>query len=371
MVRGHDAAEHVPAAATLVLHRILDGRVEAHERVEVGELLANAIAGALDDAQTAPGGGAGLEHLVDGGEGHRVALRHDAASIGYLDIGAALVQLSHDHGDALEHVHRLEAGDDAWDAVFLGQESVGLAADDGADVAGQDERGELQRRVVDDGFQCAGHVLVTAVHGEVLKTSRFRALDGHGHQRGGGLEAHADEYHGSIGVLLGQFQGIEGGIHDLDAGACGLFSQKAGGGAGHAGHVAEGGDDGVGHAGEGYHLVDVVIRGDAYRAARTRCQADALGHEGADAVSGDGHGVGAAHFHERSLGRSQGSDGIDEAAGEDGVLERFELFGEGIHDHQAPRSSPASSGNCLMRSMVSWAYCSSTTSMANPACTST
>ena len=46
--------------------------------------------------------------LVDGGQRGGIALRHDAARVGDLDLGAALVQLAHDHRDALQHVHRLE-----------------------------------------------------------------------------------------------------------------------------------------------------------------------------------------------------------------------------------------------------------------------
>ena len=57
----------------------------------------------------------------------RVALGHDAAVVGDLDLGAALFELLEDHVDALQHVDRLEAGDDAGHVVLLGEEPVRLA----------------------------------------------------------------------------------------------------------------------------------------------------------------------------------------------------------------------------------------------------
>ena len=137
------------------------------------------------------------------------------------------MQLAHDHGDALQHVNRLEPGDDAGYAVLLGQEPIRLGADDGADMAGQDERIHLELRVVDDGLQRAGHVLVSAEHAEVLEAGRGRALDGHGHQRRGGFEAHAHEHDLAIGVLLGQSERVQRRVHDLHAAARRLLGEQA------------------------------------------------------------------------------------------------------------------------------------------------
>ena len=236
------------------------------------------------------------------------------------------MQLAHDHGDALQHVHRLEARDDAGDAVLLGQEPVRLRADDGAHVAGQDERVQLELRVVDDGLQRTGHVLVGAEHGEVLEAGRSRALDGHGNERRGGLEAHAHEHDLAVGVLLGERQRVERRVHDLYAAAGGLLLEQARRGAGHARHIAERGDGDVVGAREGDNGVDVAVRRHAHRAAGAGRQADALGHEVADAVARDGHRVRAAHLHERGAARGgELLDGVDQAAREFGVLERREL----------------------------------------------
>ena len=52
--------------------------------------------------------------------------RGDRADILVLDLGAALVDLAHQHQDRLHHVERLEAGDHHRLAVFVGEDAVGL-----------------------------------------------------------------------------------------------------------------------------------------------------------------------------------------------------------------------------------------------------
>ena len=95
------------------------------------------------------------------------------------------------------------------------------------DVARQDERVHLELRLVDDGLERAGHVLVSAEHAEVLEAGRGRALDGHGHQRRGGFEAHAHEHDLAIGVLLGQSERVQRRVHDLHAAARRLLGEQA------------------------------------------------------------------------------------------------------------------------------------------------
>ena len=55
--------------------------LEAAHGVEVGELLADAVAAAGNLAQAAPGGGAGFEDLVDGGERHGVCLLYTSRCV--------------------------------------------------------------------------------------------------------------------------------------------------------------------------------------------------------------------------------------------------------------------------------------------------
>ena len=236
------------------------------------------------------------------------------------------MQLAHDHGDALEHVDGLEARDHAGHPVFLRQELEGLGARDGAHVARQDEGVEFEVRVLHQRFQGAGHVLVRGEDAEVLQTHGRGALDDHGHQRRGGLEAHANEHDFPIGVGLRQGQRIEGRIADLHATTCGLLLEQARRAAGHARHVAERGYGHVRDAREGDDGIDIAVRGDAHGAARARRETHAVGHEIADAVARDGHSVRTAYLHERGAAfRGELADGLDEAAGELRILERRKL----------------------------------------------
>ena len=119
------------------------------------------------------------------------------------------MQLAHDHGDALEHINRLETGDNSRHAVLLSKESVRLHADDGAHMARQDERIQLQLGVVNDDFQRIGHVLVDGKHAEVLESERLGAFDGHRRKRRGRLEAHSHEHDLAVGIRLRQRECIE------------------------------------------------------------------------------------------------------------------------------------------------------------------
>ena len=160
---------------------------------------------------------------------------------------------------------------------------------------------------------------------------------------------------------------------------------------GHARHVAERGDGHLGHPRERDNRVDVAIAGDANRAPRAARQARSRGHEVADAVARDGYRVRAAHLHERraAFGREFLAS-PHEVARELRVLELRKLGREigrrirrgcrgavGRHHANAPSALGLSSGSSSisaiswMSSSVSSAYCRSTISMANPACTST
>ncbi len=85
-----------------------------------------------------------MEHLVDGGNSNRIAFGRNAARVSDLDFSTAFMELAHNHGNALQHVHCLEAGDNARDAVLLCQELIGLHTNDGAYMTRQNERINLQ-----------------------------------------------------------------------------------------------------------------------------------------------------------------------------------------------------------------------------------
>ena len=119
------------------------------------------------------------------------------------------MQLAHDHGDALQHINRLETGDHTRDAILFREEFIGLRADDRGNMAGQDERIDLQLWIGNDHFKSVGHVLVRDEHREVLQTERLSALDSHSNEGRGGLEANAYEHDLLIGVLLSELERIE------------------------------------------------------------------------------------------------------------------------------------------------------------------
>ena len=195
----------------------------------------------------------------------------------------------------------------------------------------QNERIQLQRGVVDDDLQRPGHVLVGAVYGEVRKVHGARSFDGHSYERRGGFEAHADEDDLPIRVLLRQTQGVQRRVNDLHRAPRRLLGQQAGRGAGHAGHIAEGGDGHFRHTGQRDYLVDVVVARHAHRTSRARRQMNPLGHKAANAVARNGHGVGAAHFHQRSRLRGQRLNGLDEPPRQRRIFECLQFLLHGVH----------------------------------------
>src|SRR5579884_1660508 len=105
------AAHDVAALAGLgVLH------LAAHLEVRVqrlgvpgGVALAHAQAARWHGAHAAPAGVAGLEHLAERAQRHRVALRLHHARVLDLDRRAPVADLPREHQDRLQHVQRLEA----------------------------------------------------------------------------------------------------------------------------------------------------------------------------------------------------------------------------------------------------------------------
>ena len=331
--------------------RRLDIGLETANRVEVGEFLADAIPRAGDIAQAAPRGRAGFEDLVDRGEGNGIPLGHDAARVRDLDFSAALVQLTHEHGDALQHIDWLEPGNHAGDAVLLRQEAVRLSTDDGAHVTREDKRVELERGIAYEQLQRTGHVLVRREHGEVGKSHGLRALDRHSHKRSRRLEADAHKDDLPLGMRLRKGERVEGRIDDLDRAARGLLRKQTRSGPGDARHVAEGGDGDVRNSRKRDHRVDVAVARDANGTPRARRQAKSFRHQIADSIACDCHGMRAAHLHERRVLGRKAVDGLDEAARELRVFKRREIDVGGILQD----THTATSSSCLTSSMVSFA----------------
>ena len=188
-------------------------------------------------------------------------------------------------------------------------------------------------------------------HGEVGKPHGLRALDRHGHKRRRRFEADAHEDDLPFGVSLREGKRVEGRIDDLDRAARGLLRKQTRSGPGDARHVAEGGDRDVRDARERDHRVDVAVACDANGTPGARRQTQPRGHQIADAVARDGHGMRAAHFHKRRMLGRKAVDGLDEAARELRVFKRREIDVGGILQD----THTATSSSCLTSSMVSFA----------------
>ena len=228
-------------------------------------------------------------------------------------------------------------------------------------MARQDECVNFEVGISYQHVERAGHVLMRGIDAEVFKTHGRRAFDGHGHERGGGFKTHAHKYHGAIGVFFGDGKRIQWRIHNAHVAAIGLLFQQGRRASRDACHVAEGGQNHIRNARERNDGVDVVVAGDANGTSRSAREAAAFGHEVANAVARNGHGVGAAHLHEGCLFRRKGLDALDESTGKHGVFKAV------LVNHGYAVSTSASSGNSRIRSSVSWACSSDTTSMAKPA----
>src|SRR5450756_213107 len=112
----------------------IEGRVsilEAESRIrDVAEAAPFEVAPQLEDARY---------RLL----GSEIAVAGDRSDILVLHLGAALVELPHQHQNRLKDIDRLEAGDRDRLAVLLGEELIRLAADDDRDMRGPEEAIDL------------------------------------------------------------------------------------------------------------------------------------------------------------------------------------------------------------------------------------
>ena len=162
------AAQDRRAVAGLVALGRDIGFVEAALGIERREFILEAERRIGDVAEAAPFEVAPqLEDARHRLLGAQIAVAGDRADILVLDLGAALVELAHQHQDRLQDIDRLEAGDRDRLAVLLGEELVGLAADDDRDMRRPEEAVDLdgaelahRRRLEDRGDRRRGeHVI--------------------------------------------------------------------------------------------------------------------------------------------------------------------------------------------------------------------
>ena len=180
--------------------------------------------------------------------------------------------------------------------------------------------------IVSDGAQRRRRGLVGAIDREVQKPARFGLQDGGGDGGRCGLKAHAHKNNRAIGVLLGNVECIERGVHNANVTPCRLLCSERGGRSGHAHHVAKGGDDGAVYVGERDCVVDVAVGGDADGAARAAQQLEPGRHNGAKAIAPDAHGMRAADFHKvDGAVADKLMNALDELASQLGIAECREI----------------------------------------------
>ena len=217
-------------------------------------------------------------------------------------MGLALVAPVDHLAEGLEDVQRLEPGHHRGLVVLFRDIRIRLHADDGRHVARQDEPVQVDGLVGQQGVQGRGHGLVETQHAQVVDALLPRHLHGPGNGRGRGLEPHADEDHQVVGVLLGQLQGVERRVHDLDPRAVGLgLLQVAPVVARHPHQVAEGGQDHPLVPGQVQKGVDLGLVGHAHRAPGPAQVYDSLGQQRPQPALKNGHRVRPAHLHEPKL----------------------------------------------------------------------
>ena len=318
----------------------------------------------------------------------RVALVGDAAPVrAVLDGGGPPATTKLDEpGDALEHVDRLEPGDNAWDGELVHQKAIRGEPRDGGDVAGEDEAVRWRSRGSLAMARSAAGVVLCTQKTEKLASSRAGRLEDARRDGGrGGLKAHTHEDDLALGVCRRKLHGVERRVGPrvrprrrpsrrrakrLEPGTRIISPKVAMMGARHSRERDGGGRCRVG--------------GHADRAPRAGEQMQPAGRSGAEAVAPDAHGVGAADLHKVDLAVAQGlADMVEKRADEVRVAKggrgrghpsprppRRRAQRRSWHPcRRAPRAS--SSSRSRRTSMVSRACSASMTSMAKPACTST
>ena len=159
-----------------------------------------------------------------------------------------------------------------------------------------------------------------AIDREVLESACIGLQNGGGDGGRRGLKADAHKDDRAIGVVFGDIECIERGVHNANIAPRRLLRGERGRRPGHAHHVAKGGDDGAVHLGERDCMVDIAVGGNTDGATRTAQQFEPGRHNGAKAIAPDAHGMRAADFHKVDAAAADKlMNTIDELASQPGV----------------------------------------------------
>ena len=233
--------------AALARFWIRDANVRNREfafGVEGGIGVAKADARMVDRPEAAP-----LKEraqLVD--PQHRIQRRTVAgvgndAGVLVFDFAAAVRDLPQHHPDRLQHVERLEAGNDQRAAVMLGYKAVGFDAGHHRDVTGSEKAVDMQPRTVEDRLDRRHDRDVIAEHREIADALALGLQHGQRRRRHCRLKPDAEKNDFAMRVRARQRQRVHRRIDHAYVGAVRLGLQQRLLRSGNAHRVAEGRED--------------------------------------------------------------------------------------------------------------------------------
>ena len=150
----------------------------------------------------------------------------DATAVGVVDRRPVLDNHLDQHADALQNIDRLKSRDHAWGPKLIDQKAKGYQACDGGDVARQDKAVDSGLGVVGNRAQRRWRGLVGAIDREVLESACIGLQDGGGDGGRCGLKADAHKDDRAIGVVFGDIECIEWGVHNANIAPRRLLRRK-------------------------------------------------------------------------------------------------------------------------------------------------
>src|SRR5579859_193100 len=239
-----------------------------------------------------------LKHLCHGPQRGVIAFPRHHAFVLVFHFCFAGPQLAKDHHDGLQHVQRLETGNDNGFPFVHGDPFIRTAADHCRNVSRPDERiqphiGGVENRA--DGRN-DGHMV--AEDRKVLDALGPGANERKRCGWRGGLEADGEEHNMFVRIGPGQLQRVRRRVHDANIGAARLVLQRAAVCSRHTHHVAECGKHHVWILRDSKAIIDPSHGQHADRAAGPVNQFDVRGQHILEAKTIDGVRVPAAYLHQ-------------------------------------------------------------------------
>ncbi|OPZ83305.1 MAG: hypothetical protein BWY76_02334 [bacterium ADurb.Bin429] len=254
-----------------------------------------------------------------------------------LHLGAALFKLAHRHGDALQQVQRLKAGNDDGHAELLCQRFILIHTHHRADMPGGEEAVHAVARRGEQRSDGRRHEHVGHEQRKVRHPQRFRPRHRQRVGGGGRFKAHREEDHLAIGMLPREGKGIQRRVDDAHVAAVGFHREEVFRRARHAQHVAVGAEDDLRARGDFHRFVNEFHRRHAHRAAGAVHQRDRRRQQRIYAELDDGVRLPPADFHDRPRAGDQPGQRIGVPAGGVGVAVFVHVF------HARSSASPSSS----------------------------